>query len=35
MMPNGAGPVQMRIGIHSGPVLSGVIGKIRKRFCLV
>ncbi|KAL6758477.1 nucleotide cyclase [Haematococcus lacustris] len=35
MMPNGGGPVQMRIGIHSGPVLSGVIGKIRKRFCLV
>ena len=24
----------MRIGLHSGSVVSGVIGKIRKRFCL-
>ena len=26
--------LQMRIGLHSGSVVSGVIGKIRKRFCL-
>jgi class 3 adenylate cyclase len=34
-MPNGMGPVQIRVGIHSGPLISGVIGQIRKRYCLV
>ena len=34
--PDGSGaPVRMRIGIHSGPLLSGVIGRIRKRYCVV
>lgn len=27
-------PVVLRIGVHSGRVMSGVIGKIRQRFCL-
>lgn len=27
-------PLRLRIGIHSGPVVSGVVGKIRCRFCL-
>ncbi|GAX81331.1 hypothetical protein CEUSTIGMA_g8762.t1 [Chlamydomonas eustigma] len=26
--------IQLRIGIHSGPAMSGIIGKIRRRFCL-
>ncbi|KAJ9515829.1 hypothetical protein QJQ45_008702 [Haematococcus lacustris] len=34
-MPTGTGPVRIRVGIHSGPVTSGIIGKIRKRYCLV
>ncbi|KAG2443367.1 hypothetical protein HXX76_001728 [Chlamydomonas incerta] len=27
-------PVQMRIGIHSGPCMSGVVGRRMPRFCL-
>eukprot|EP00916_Digyalum_oweni_P014398 GHVL01023635.1.p1 GENE.GHVL01023635.1~~GHVL01023635.1.p1 ORF type:complete len:728 (+),score=131.14 GHVL01023635.1:48-2186(+) len=27
-------PLNIRIGIHSGPVYAGIIGRIRKRFCL-
>ena len=27
-------PVCMRIGIHTGPIMSGVVGNIRRRFCL-
>eukprot|EP01023_Acetabularia_acetabulum_P001708 TRINITY_DN1066_c4_g1_i3.p2 TRINITY_DN1066_c4_g1~~TRINITY_DN1066_c4_g1_i3.p2 ORF type:complete len:244 (-),score=42.86 TRINITY_DN1066_c4_g1_i3:58-789(-) len=26
--------LQLRVGLHSGPVTSGVVGKIRKRYCL-
>ena len=26
--------VQIRVGVHSGPVTSGVIGHLRARFCL-
>ncbi len=35
-LPDGSGrPVEMRIGIHSGPLMSGIIGSIRKRYCVV
>lgn len=35
MMPNGMGPVQLRIGIHTGPAMSGIIGTQNPRFMLV
>lgn len=28
-----AAPIHIRIGIHTGPAFSGVIGKIRPRYC--
>ena len=30
----GAAHVQIRVGLHTGPVTSGVIGHLRARFCL-
>lgn len=32
--PLGSGSIQMRIGLHSGPVYSGVVGRKMPRFCL-
>ncbi len=35
-MPDGSGRmVETRIGMHSGPLMSGVVGRIRRRYCLV
>ena len=28
------GPVNIRVGIHSGPCTSGIVGSIRARYCL-
>jgi len=33
VMPDGR-PVTLRIGVHSGRITSGVIGSIRRRYCL-
>ncbi|KXZ49407.1 hypothetical protein GPECTOR_21g633 [Gonium pectorale] len=33
-MPNTGEPVKLRVGIHSGPATSGVVGTKMPRFCL-
>ena len=33
-MPDGSGHVRIRVGIHSGRVMSGVVGSLGKRYCL-
>jgi hypothetical protein len=33
-MPNNGQPVTVRIGIHSGPVTSGIVGYRMPKFCL-
>ncbi len=30
----GHGSVRIRVGIHSGMVMSGVVGSVRARYCL-
>ncbi|EKX46771.1 hypothetical protein GUITHDRAFT_46473, partial [Guillardia theta CCMP2712] len=27
-------PMMLRVGVHVGPVMSGIVGRIRKRYCL-
>ncbi|KAG2425947.1 hypothetical protein HXX76_013320 [Chlamydomonas incerta] len=34
LLPNTGEPVKMRVGIHSGPATSGVVGHKMPRFCL-
>ncbi|GIL52659.1 hypothetical protein Vafri_8480 [Volvox africanus] len=33
-LPNTGEPVRLRVGIHSGPAMSGVVGTRMPRFCL-
>ncbi len=33
-MPSSGQPVSIRVGLHSGPVVSGVVGTRTPRFCL-
>ena len=35
LMPHNSEPVQLRIGIHTGPLVSGLVGaKVRARSCM-
>ncbi|KXZ52754.1 hypothetical protein GPECTOR_8g145 [Gonium pectorale] len=34
LLPTTGEPVQLRIGLHSGPVMSGIVGDKMPRFCL-
>ena len=34
MMPHNQQPVSLRVGIHTGPIVSGVIGTRMPKFCL-
>ena len=34
MMPHNGQPVCLRVGIHTGPIVSGIIGSRMPKFCL-
>lgn len=34
LMPDTGLPVRVRIGLHSGRVMSGIVGHVRCRYCL-
>ncbi|EFJ46089.1 guanylyl and adenylyl cyclase family member [Volvox carteri f. nagariensis] len=34
LLPTSGEPVRLRVGIHSGPAMSGVVGTRMPRFCL-
>ena len=34
LMPDNQQPVMLRVGIHTGPIVSGVVGTRMPKFCL-